>query len=285
MKKYFISKDNIQKGPFSIEELKEQEITKSTLVWFEGCEGWVEAGTEETLSSIIKLSPPPIPTNEDESDSVEVEKKKMQAAKEISTNFTILKKSFFATIIFYIVFSLTIGGFQGIIYKINSDVWDMHNEAQYKINEKVISLAKKQDNTRGFFYNENSYILVTNTYYLSMEPKYRELSDGTYETTMVTRPEWYKDYQEKLKMYQDENRVTIRFVGGPGSGINEESFRYADIIPTINNIIKFSFGYNSIKKSLLFFLILSSLWIGGRYTLKAYRKSKSWVEKYSKPEE
>lgn len=48
-KKYFIAEDDVQKGPFSTNELKEMSISKSTLIWKEGFDDWTEAGKIEKL--------------------------------------------------------------------------------------------------------------------------------------------------------------------------------------------------------------------------------------------
>ncbi len=59
---YFIHIDDIQKGPYSITELKEQNITRDTLVWFEGAESWMKANDIEDLKEIFKSIPPPLLT-------------------------------------------------------------------------------------------------------------------------------------------------------------------------------------------------------------------------------
>src|ERR1035437_8632171 len=61
MKEYYIIIDASQKGPFSIDELKEQDVKSSTLVWKEEMENWTEAKNIQELTDIIKRSPPPIP--------------------------------------------------------------------------------------------------------------------------------------------------------------------------------------------------------------------------------
>lgn len=39
MKKYFYTDGNENYGPFTLEELEAQGITRETLVWYEGCLG------------------------------------------------------------------------------------------------------------------------------------------------------------------------------------------------------------------------------------------------------
>lgn len=64
---YFIVKDGIQSGPFSIEELYEQGITASTPVWHAGMPDWTVAQKVEELQPVLMqdpsydgLTPPPI---------------------------------------------------------------------------------------------------------------------------------------------------------------------------------------------------------------------------------
>jgi hypothetical protein len=63
-KKYFIVEEDEQKGPFSFNELKEMEISKTTLIWKEGFEDWTEAGKIEKLQSLLKITPPKLPKSE-----------------------------------------------------------------------------------------------------------------------------------------------------------------------------------------------------------------------------
>jgi len=67
MKKYFYSDGKEKQGPFSFEELKNENIKKSTLIWFEGLEDWKPAEEIKELEEILQLTPPPLPPNEFES--------------------------------------------------------------------------------------------------------------------------------------------------------------------------------------------------------------------------
>lgn len=61
MKKYFILIDNLQKGPYSIEELSDKKITIETLVWSEGMENWEKLKNIPEIVNQIKSVPPPPP--------------------------------------------------------------------------------------------------------------------------------------------------------------------------------------------------------------------------------
>ena len=63
IKKYYIYKDNQQKGPYSFEELKDLNISRDTMIWYEGLETWIKALEVEELKEIFKSIPPPIQTD------------------------------------------------------------------------------------------------------------------------------------------------------------------------------------------------------------------------------
>ncbi len=66
MKKYFYSDGKEKLGPFSFEELKNENINKETLIWFEGLDNWTSAKYILEIEEILQLKPPPIQTNSPE---------------------------------------------------------------------------------------------------------------------------------------------------------------------------------------------------------------------------
>lgn len=60
MKKYFYTDGTNNFGPFTLEELREKNITRETKVWFQELGEWKPAGSVSELSEIFKLAPPPI---------------------------------------------------------------------------------------------------------------------------------------------------------------------------------------------------------------------------------
>ena len=58
---YYYLTDGRKEGPFSLEELKNQNIQKDTLVWHEGLKTWTEAKKVDLLKSIFIITPPPVP--------------------------------------------------------------------------------------------------------------------------------------------------------------------------------------------------------------------------------
>jgi uncharacterized membrane protein YhaH (DUF805 family) len=73
MKKYFYSDGKEKHGPLSLDELKHENITKQTLIWFEGLDDWTQAGELDEMKPILELQPPPILTEEKEESSEPVE--------------------------------------------------------------------------------------------------------------------------------------------------------------------------------------------------------------------
>ena len=64
MKHYFYSDGEKQNGPFTFEQLKNENIEKETLIWFEGLDDWKPAKEIKEFDEIFELNPPPIPKNE-----------------------------------------------------------------------------------------------------------------------------------------------------------------------------------------------------------------------------
>lgn len=60
MKKYFYTDGTNTLGPFTLEELRNKNITRETKVWFQELGEWKPAGTIPELTDIFQLVPPAI---------------------------------------------------------------------------------------------------------------------------------------------------------------------------------------------------------------------------------
>ncbi len=60
MKKYFYSDGTKTLGPFSIDDLKEEEIARETMIWFQELDEWKKADEIQELGDLFSLTPPPI---------------------------------------------------------------------------------------------------------------------------------------------------------------------------------------------------------------------------------
>lgn len=95
MQEFYYSKNDQQIGPVSIAELKNLGISKDTLVWCEGFDGWKEAGNVPELAELFKTMPPPLPINSDQislHDSISSSKKENDSIQEMPQHKTINKQ-------------------------------------------------------------------------------------------------------------------------------------------------------------------------------------------------
>lgn len=58
MYKYYLHDGENQLGPFSVEELKRRNISRSEYVWKEGLEDWIRAGELDELKELFTTAPP-----------------------------------------------------------------------------------------------------------------------------------------------------------------------------------------------------------------------------------
>jgi len=63
MRKYFYSDGANTLGPFTINELKDKEISRETMIWFHELSEWSKAGSIGELSDLFTLMPPNIQQN------------------------------------------------------------------------------------------------------------------------------------------------------------------------------------------------------------------------------
>ena len=116
MKNYFYSNNNQQNGPYSFEELKNENIKQETLIWYEGLDEWTKASDLDEMIPILELIPPSL---SDLKDSVKTETKN-EEKKQIPKNVEIpgLKKASQGWIIAGFIFSF-LGGWGGIAIGFN----------------------------------------------------------------------------------------------------------------------------------------------------------------------
>jgi uncharacterized RDD family membrane protein YckC len=59
-KLFYVAVNGQQHGPYTIEELRAQRITRDTMVWTEGQSDWRMAGQVDELRDIVLAAPPPL---------------------------------------------------------------------------------------------------------------------------------------------------------------------------------------------------------------------------------
>ena len=120
MKKYFYSNENQKNGPYSFEELKDENIKNETLIWYEGLEDWTKASNLNEMTPILELIPPSF--SEIKQDSKIIEKTEMRFEEKNYTpnkgEITGLKEASQGWIIAGFIFSF-LGGFLGIAIGFN----------------------------------------------------------------------------------------------------------------------------------------------------------------------
>ncbi|MTI29766.1 DUF805 domain-containing protein [Xanthovirga aplysinae] len=89
MKNYFYFNGKEKQGPFSFEELKDEEVKKDSLIWFEGLEDWIPASDLEEMKPILELKPPSISTIHNEPEALNrVEETQTKKATDSQANLT-----------------------------------------------------------------------------------------------------------------------------------------------------------------------------------------------------
>lgn len=113
MQKFYIHKDDKQQGPFTTDELKDQKISRDTMVWFEGADIWKKAIEVDDLKEIFKSIPPPLQTNSPVIPPPLVDNKPKEVSKPTVDEKPTKKKT---TLIIVVVAVLLVGGLGTFIY-------------------------------------------------------------------------------------------------------------------------------------------------------------------------
>lgn len=144
MEKYYIHLSGIERGPFSLEELKEKSINKRTQVWFEGQSDWTEAGQIAELTSLFPPAPPAFRT----------------PAKKITTTIgsTLWKLIRLACIIFLCFVALAIF----MRWKSSSDQEDQQKQQTRNNISNYVTVGHSSYNYYAFGGIKNLSIVVTN---------------------------------------------------------------------------------------------------------------------------
>ena len=96
MKKYFYSNGQDKEGPVTLEELKLNDITPKTLIWYEGLDDWKEAESLDELREVFELSPPPIEKEYHISDTVEANELSSENNSVTTNSYSVKKQGMFS---------------------------------------------------------------------------------------------------------------------------------------------------------------------------------------------
>jgi uncharacterized membrane protein YhaH (DUF805 family) len=97
MKKYFHSVGKEKNGPISLDVLKQENITKDTLIWVEGLDDWTPAGELDEMKPILELQPPPIISGEI-NESKEPEEEAVKTIENFESQSRPTKKGMFSSL-------------------------------------------------------------------------------------------------------------------------------------------------------------------------------------------
>jgi hypothetical protein len=93
MRTYYINNGNENGGPFTIEELKLQDISTATLIWYNGMDEWRYAKEIEELQFLFNTTPPPITPTQQAKATIQKKRKTILG----------LKKSHFLLVILLLI--------------------------------------------------------------------------------------------------------------------------------------------------------------------------------------
>lgn len=110
MKIYFIHQEGQQLGPFSIEELKQEKISRNTPVWCEGMDGWESAITVEDLKMLFNSTPPPF-NNSKQTTSPSLKKEQPSKATDLTEEQPEKKNNTWFYVSFVILICVSIASF------------------------------------------------------------------------------------------------------------------------------------------------------------------------------
>jgi hypothetical protein len=127
MKKYFYSNGQDKEGPFSIEELKIEDIKPDTLIWYEGLDDWTPAIDIEQVKLILELNPPDVSSTDDI--IVEINKNILEKKSSKSTYTVGMKVASQGWIIAGFIFAF-MGGYLGAIIGFNYAFGDYKKETK-----------------------------------------------------------------------------------------------------------------------------------------------------------
>ena len=128
MKKYFISLDDKQEGPFTIEELKSKNLTNKYLVWSDGFAEWKRISIINELKDFVVRLPPNVN-----------DKKTINIAKEKYSRIALIIGSLIALILYYYL-----GGFDNKNDLIENYYGNKYDSDKYLYDYTILEKVENQ---------------------------------------------------------------------------------------------------------------------------------------------
>lgn len=201
MKKYYYLDENVQHGPVSLEELKEVNLTRQTLVWYEGVADWTKAESLTDLKPLFVTTPPPPPiSQQSKTKSEQFEQKKPKSN---------------------ILLAFVIGAFVliGLIYLVQNIKSSAANQAVQTVEDNTQaneSLAKER--------KANRQELVNQLNQVKEELTAEQGTFGGYSNVMLT-------LKNPSKLRFDFVKVQIRYYKANGGAYQDDVLIFYDVAP------------------------------------------------------
>ena len=160
MRKYFYTSGVDKIGPFSLEELKKQNISRDTKVWFYGLDSWKPLNEIEELNSFTNTIPPPLKITETK--EIDYSSKKENALTEKTSINKKTKNKKVLKVLLIVVVILAVISFLGYI--------SIKNQADNKLYTSIASSAYETDVDFNF-YVEKFYRDIGNYGIFPKKPK------------------------------------------------------------------------------------------------------------------
>ena len=188
-KKYFIVEDEVQKGPFSFNELKEIGISKSTFIWKEGLDDWTKAKKIEELQSLFNITPPKLPKKlaenieKDKTLNVNLAFGKPKTSFELKEK-ELAKEKFKASIANTILYYLKNGFIAIFIFGVFLYIYSISVNSDDALNVHDPSVVENYYRVSGVF-NFVGYIILIVCFYIVFHRPMKQIYN------------WFKKYSEK----------------------------------------------------------------------------------------
>ncbi|MEZ7506001.1 DUF4339 domain-containing protein [Flavobacterium sp. Arc2] len=127
MRSYYINNGKENGGPFTLEELKKQDLNKASLVWYQGMNEWKNAQDIEELKTFFAVVPPTIKRS--------IPSPEIEPIKKSTTILGLKKSHFFLTLLFLSIFAAVL--VLNVIQNNKRSELDLKNKQTEFSNEKI----------------------------------------------------------------------------------------------------------------------------------------------------
>jgi len=148
MKEYYFADGNEQKGPYSLEELKNNKISATTLIWREGLNDWIEAKRLKELEILFKSTPPLL--KEKDEKNITSKRRKILIAKELKLVGKIVFISILIGLISSLLFFYNHEGFKYISLKSRFESSEYQSQIKKELN-RLRKQEQEQERKQGIF--------------------------------------------------------------------------------------------------------------------------------------